>query len=93
MARWHRDSKVSRLCETQKMVLPARLNSRILSKHLAWNAWLYRPRFLGPCFAFPSCGGLEGKHGLVSLPRGLEVEPFDQPLLVVALAKFLEYFG
>jgi len=32
-------------------------------------------------------------QGLMSLPRGLEVEAFDQPLLVVALAEFFERFG
>jgi hypothetical protein len=29
----------------------------------------------------------------MSLPRGLEMEPFDQPLFVVALAEFFERFG
>ncbi len=29
----------------------------------------------------------------MSLPRGLEVKTFDQPLLVVALAEFFEPFG
>jgi hypothetical protein len=54
---------------------------------------LYRPRFLGQFFELSSCGSLEGKQGLVSLPRGLEVEPFDEPLFVVALAEFFERFG
>jgi hypothetical protein len=54
---------------------------------------LYRPRFLGQFFELSSCGSFEGKQGLVSLPRGLEVEPFDQPLFVVALAEFFERFG
>jgi hypothetical protein len=54
---------------------------------------VYRPRFLGQFFELSSCGSLEGKQGVVSLPRGLEAEPFDQPLVVVALAKFFERFG
>jgi hypothetical protein len=54
---------------------------------------LYRPRFLGQFFELSSCGSFEGKQGLVSLPRGLEAEPFDQPLFVVALAEFFERFG
>ena len=29
----------------------------------------------------------------MSLPRGLEVEPFDQSLFVVALAEFFQRFG
>ena len=29
----------------------------------------------------------------MSLPPGLEVQPFHQPLLVVALAEFFEHFG
>jgi|GEM_PF-2761506 hypothetical protein len=29
----------------------------------------------------------------MGLPRGLEMEPFDQPLFVVALAEFFERFG
>ena len=32
-------------------------------------------------------------QGLMSLPRGLEVEAFDQPLLVVALAELFERSG
>jgi hypothetical protein len=33
-------------------------------------------------------GGLEIKQGLMSLLRGLKLEPLDEPLAVVALAKF-----
>ncbi len=29
----------------------------------------------------------------MGLPRGLEAKPFDQPQVVVALAKFFERFG
>jgi hypothetical protein len=51
---------------------------------------VYRPRFLGQFFELSSCGRLEGKQGLVSRPRGLEVKPFDQPLLDAALMEFFE---
>ncbi|MFZ5929416.1 MAG: hypothetical protein ACOYX1_18440 [Acidobacteriota bacterium] len=54
---------------------------------------VYRTRFLGKFPELSSCGGLEGKQGMVSLPRGLEVEPFDQPVLVAALAELFERFG
>jgi hypothetical protein len=35
-----------------------------------------------------SCGRLQSKQGLMSLLRGLELEPLNEPLAVVALAKF-----
>jgi hypothetical protein len=46
------------------------------------------PRFLGQFFELLSCGRLESKQGLMSLLRGLKLEPLDEPLAVVALAKF-----
>jgi hypothetical protein len=35
-----------------------------------------------------SCGRLQSKQGLMSLLRGLKLEPLDELLAVVALAKF-----
>ncbi|GIU76670.1 MAG: hypothetical protein KatS3mg004_3757 [Bryobacteraceae bacterium] len=29
----------------------------------------------------------------MNLPRGLEMEPFDEPVFVVEMAEFLEHFG
>jgi hypothetical protein len=39
-------------------------------------------------FELLSCGRLESKQGLMSLLRGLKLEPINEPLAVVALAKF-----
>jgi len=55
--------------------------------------YVYRTRFPGRFFELSSCGSLEGKQGLLSPPRGLEMELFHQPLLVVAVAEFSQSFG
>jgi hypothetical protein len=39
-------------------------------------------------FELFSCGRLQSNQGLMSLLRGLKLELLDEPLAVVALAKF-----
>lgn len=51
---------------------------------------MHRPRFPEQFFELSSCGRFESKVSLVSQPRDLDLEPFDQPVLVAALAEFLK---
>jgi hypothetical protein len=46
------------------------------------------PRSLAQFFISAPRGRLQSKQGLMSLLRGWKVEPLDEPLAVVALAKF-----
>jgi hypothetical protein len=49
---------------------------------------LLRTRISCTVFCILSCGRQESKQCLMSLVRGLKLEPLDEPLAVVALAYF-----